>query len=60
MINRENLVKFCEDKVDLKTMVSKPYLAEYKVYQRQGRKDLITRVRMDDLANLEGNIILQK
>lgn len=60
MVNRENLVKFCEDKVDLKTMVSKPYLAEYKVYQRQGRKDLITRVRMDDLANLEGNIILQK
>ena len=60
MINRENLVKFCEDKVDLKTMVSRAYQAEYKVYQRQGRKDLITRVRMDDLANLEGNIILQK
>jgi len=60
MINRENLVKFCEDKVDLETMVSRPYQAEYKVYQRQGRRDLITRVRMDDLANLEGNIILQK
>ena len=60
MINRENLVKFCEDKVDLKTMVSRAYQAEYKVYQRKGRKDLITRVRMDDLANLEGNIILQK
>ena len=60
MVNRENLVKFCEDKVDLETMVSRAYQAEYKVYQRQGRKDLITRVRMDDLANLEGNIILQK
>ena len=60
MVNRENLVKFCEDKVDLETMVSRAYQAEYKVYQRQGRRDLITRVRMDDLANLEGNIILQK
>jgi len=60
MVNRENLVKFCEDKVDLETMVSRAYQAEYKVYQRQGRRDLITRVRMDDLANLEGNIILKK
>ncbi len=60
MVNRENLVKFCEDKVDLETMVSRAYQAEYKVYQRQGRRDLITRIRMDDLANLEGNIILQK
>ncbi len=60
MVNRENLVKFCEDKVDLETMVSRAYQAEYKVYQRQGRRDLITRVRMDDLANLEENIILQK
>mgnify|MGYP003650210632 FL=1 len=60
MVNRENLVKFCEDKVDLETMVSRAYQAEYKVYQRQGRRDLITRIRMDDLTNLEGNIILQK
>jgi len=60
LINRQKLIEYCDEKVDLETIVAKAYNAEYKGYQRKGRKDLITRVRMDDLANLEGNIILQK
>ena len=60
LVNRQKLIEYCDEKVDLETIVDKAYNAEYKGYQRKGRKDLITRIRMDDLNYLEGNIIISK
>ena len=52
MVDREELVKWCEKKVDFKKSVSNPYSAIYKVYTRKGRDDLITRIKTDDIRGL--------
>ena len=60
IVNRYKLIEFCEDKIDLENIVPSTHMAEYAAYQRKGRKDLISRVCMDDINKLEGNIVLIK
>jgi hypothetical protein len=52
MVDREELVKWCEKKVDLKKSVRTPYAAIYKVYTRKGREDLISRIKTADIRSL--------
>jgi|TARA_R110000824_G_scaffold356208_2_gene543412 hypothetical protein len=52
MIDREELVKWCEEKVDFKKSVRTAASATYKVYTRKGRDDLITRIKTEDIRNL--------
>ena len=52
MVDREELAKWCEEKVDFKKAVRTPYAAIYKVYTRKGREDLITRIKTEDIRSL--------
>ena len=52
MVDREELAKWCEEKVDFKKAVRNPYSAIYKVYTRKGREDLISRIKTEDIRNL--------
>ena len=52
MVDRGELVKWCEEKVDFKKSVQNPYAAIYKVYTRKGRNDLITRIKTEDIRSL--------
>lgn len=53
MVDREELAKWCEEKVDFNKAVRNPYSAIYKVYTRKGREDLITRIKTEDIRNLD-------
>ena len=48
IVDREELSKYCETKVST-VFVDKASDALYKCYQRAGRKDVISRVNMDDI-----------
>ena len=52
MVDREDLVKWCEEKVDFKKSVRTAASAIYKVYTRKGRDDLITRIKTKDIRDL--------
>ena len=54
---RRNILKDMADKLcNLADMVDKSYDALYKGYTRQGRKDLITQVKMRDITALQHRI----
>ena len=52
MVDREELTKWCEEKVDFKRVARKAHTAIYKVYTRKGREDLISRIKTEDIRNL--------
>ena len=52
LVDKEELVRWCEKKVDLKKSVRNPYSAIYKVYTRKGREDLISRIKTADIRSL--------
>ena len=58
MVDREELVKWCEEKVDFKRFARKAYTAIYKVYTRKGREDLISRIKTEDIRNLSSCSLL--
>ena len=60
LASREELKNFCEERVDQDDRVSSAYEAKYKCYQRAGNKDLITRIRMEDINNFKRNMIFEK
>jgi hypothetical protein len=56
IINRIRLKDFAEDQCDLAQLVTSPQDALYFGYRRVGRKDLVSMVKMDDLAKLAEEI----
>ena len=60
LASREELKNFCEERIDQDDRVHSAYEAKYKCYQRAGKKDLITRIRMEDVNNLKNNMIFKK
>jgi len=52
MVDREELVRWCDKKVDFKKSVRSAYAAIYKVYTRKGREDLISRIKTEDIRSL--------
>ena len=60
LASREELKNFCEERVEQDDRVSSAYEAKYKCYQRAGNKDLITRIRMEDINNFKRNMIFEK
>ena len=53
MVDRAELAKWCEEKVDFKRFARKAHTAIYKVYTRKGREDLISRIKIDDVRGLD-------
>ena len=62
-VNRQELVDFCSSgkkiRYDL-PFVNLAKLAKYKIYQRSGRRDEITQIKMSDILNLESAKIWSK
>ena len=52
MVDRAELVKWCEEKVDFTRFARKAHTAIYKVYTRKGREDLISRIKIEDVRGL--------
>ena len=48
-ISREDLLSFCEERVDKTKKVTSARDCLYCTYSRDGRKDLISMIRLDDL-----------
>lgn len=48
IVSRKSLLEFCEKNVE-KKKVYNSHEAIYKIYTREGRKDIISMIRMDDL-----------
>lgn len=53
VVNRERLMNFALVVCDLENKVSQAKDALYKAYTREGRKDLISMIRFDDLLKIE-------
>tara|TARA_R110000824_G_scaffold37519_1_gene115069 strand:- start:113 stop:622 length:510 start_codon:yes stop_codon:yes gene_type:complete len=52
MVDRDELAKWCEEKVDFKKSARNASSAIYKVYTRKGREDLISRIKTEDIRSL--------
>ena len=59
LVPRLLLAKLCKEKIDTNCIVSRPEDALYKLYSREGRKDMISRIKLDDVINIK-HIILRK
>ena len=53
VVSRERLMNFALVVCDLENKVSQAKDALYKAYTREGRKDLISMIRFDDLLKIE-------
>ncbi len=53
IVRRIDLVGLVNNLVDFNTRVSSPKEALYKLYSRQGRPDLLTIIKSDDLVNIQ-------
>ena len=60
VIPRKDLVKVCKLLVDEKRFVLESKYALYKMYQRKGRKDLLTMIKMSDILGLDSVEIMEK
>lgn len=49
IVHRKSLAKYCEKVVNIKQRVSRASEALYKVYTRDGRKDLISLIELDKI-----------
>ena len=59
MVARKHLAELCEKLVDLETIVDNAGDCLYKGYQRRGRNDLISRIKMEDIEKLE-HVVLER
>jgi hypothetical protein len=59
IISREDLLSFCEEKINKDLRVDSARECLYKVYSRQGRSDLISMIRLDDLPKDKIKIYLK-
>lgn len=48
IVNRQELLNWCKDKIKDRTFVSSPKLALYRLYQRKDRKDIISIIKTKD------------
>tara|TARA_R110000822_G_C15338795_1_gene495955 strand:+ start:24045 stop:24539 length:495 start_codon:yes stop_codon:yes gene_type:complete len=53
LVDRKDLVRFCETRVNFSQRANNPYSAIYKTYSRKGREDLITRIETSEIRKLE-------
>lgn len=49
LVERKGLVKFCEENVDFKSFANRASDCLYKLYRREGRKDLISMVELNKI-----------
>ena len=49
VVDRESLVNYVEEAVDMGKPVRKSFLAKYKTYRRAGREDLLTMVELSQI-----------
>jgi len=56
LVKRVRLLEMANNKCDLKKRVDTPRNALYKGYQRKGRKDLISLVKMSDILEIDHRI----
>lgn len=52
LVDRLDLVKFCEDNIDTSCVVDSAKSAIYKIYTRKGRKDCISRIETSMIKTL--------
>ena len=57
MVKTNDLASLCESKVDLKNIVNSPSEALYRAYTRKGRKDVISKIKMQDLFEIKSSIM---
>jgi len=60
VIPRNDLIKVCKLLVDKDRFVVEGKYALYKMYQRKGRKDLLTMIKMSDIVGLSNVEIMEK
>ena len=60
VIPRKDLIKVCKILVNDKRFVVESKYALYKMYQRKGRKDLLTMIKMSDILGLDSVEIMEK
>jgi hypothetical protein len=51
IVSRNQLALLCERLVDQKTIAESPHSALNKIYQREGRKDKLSLIRISDIEN---------
>lgn len=56
LVKRKDLLEMAMKKCDLKKIVDTSHKALYKGYQRKGRKDLISLVKMSDILDIDHKI----
>lgn len=53
LVSRLLLAKLCKEKIDTTINVSKPEDALYKLYTRKDRKDIISRLKLEDVKSIK-------
>ena len=60
IVDRNSLIDYVENVVDMGKPVRKSFLAKYKTYRRAGRQDLLTMVELSQIKNNCKHFIWQK
>ena len=60
IVDRNSLIDYVENVVDMGKPVRKSYLAKYKTYQRAGRNDLLTMVELSKIVENCNHFVWQK
>ena len=60
VVNRKDLIKLCKFLVYEKRFVNSAKDALYKMYTRQDRKDVLTRIKISDVLELSSTYVLTK
>jgi hypothetical protein len=60
-VNRKNLLDYIHSSIDFSLpLVQNTWEAKYKLYQRQGKLDQITQVKIKSILDIKGNYIWKK
>lgn len=60
VVPRLELAKLCRELIDTSTTVNSPEEALYKAYRREGRNDIISRIKLDDIKDNITYMMLRK
>lgn len=60
IVSTKMLRDFCEKNVDKSAFVSQAKDAKYKTYRREGRKDSVALIRLNDIKNIPKSTIIRK
>jgi hypothetical protein len=60
LVPRKDLLRYCDEVIEKTTVVHEASQALYKLYSRDGRKDIISMIRMDDVLYKLKSTILRK